>query len=109
MNTIESISNIRIGNKKLIVIYNKVKDSLSYYFKSDEDMKNYIANNMDDVFNRFVEKKSKEEYILNIASTENFGAFDDWKGMQSLLDRQLSAFMPIIQKFILYANTNCLP
>lgn len=106
MSKIKEIASICIGDKKLNVIYDKMEDSLSKYFKTDEEMKNYIDSNTDKVYSHFVAKSTNGIYVLNIASTENFGHFDSWKGMNTLLDMQLSIFMPIIQKFILYAHTD---
>lgn len=105
MEKIDKIATIYSGNKKLVIIYDKAEDSLSCYFKDDKSMKDFIINNTVEVYNRFVKKETDKVLTLNIASTENFGAFNDWKGMQNLLNRQLSIFMPIIQRFILYANT----
>ena len=105
LNMDSEIARICINNKKLVIVYDKEENSFSDFFKIDEEMQDYIINDIDEAFNHSIEKKSDELFILNIASTEDFGNFDDWKGMQSLLNRQLSIFMPIIQKFILYVNT----
>lgn len=104
MRRIEEIANICANGKILQIIYDKMEDCLSYYFNTDEEMVEYINNNIDEVFNHFVQKKAKEVYVLNIASTENFAYFTDWEGMETLLSNQLKIFMPIIQQFIFYAN-----
>ena len=46
-------------------------------------------------------------YLLNIASTINLGAFE-WKNEKELLNKQLSMFIPIINKFIVAVLTNTL-
>lgn len=105
LNMDEEIARICINSKKLVIIYDKMGNCLSSCFKTDKEMLDYINNNIDEAFKHSIEKKSDELFILNIASTENFGAFPNWKGMENLLNQQLSIFMPIIQKFIFYVNT----
>lgn len=58
---------------------------------------------------KYAIKNEGNTYYLNIASSEDYGDFD-WKGewAKSLLNKQLSIFMPIIQKIIANALTDTL-
>ena len=95
----KEISTITANGKQLRVIYSKQEQGLHLSFSSDERIREYIFRNTEEAFCESVTVDDEGTYWLNIASTEDFGAFE-WKSMPELLDKQLSIFMPIIQKFI---------
>lgn len=99
MEELEVIFKIEVKDKKLFVIYNKQKEGLYSYFSSDKNMYEYAHKNNEEAFADAIHEVDENTYILNIASTENFGAFE-WKYAKDIADRQLSIFMPIIQRFI---------
>ena len=95
----EEVATITSAGKQLKVIYSKMEQGLYLSFSSDERLADYILREPELAFCEAVIIDEKGIYWLNIASTEDFGYFD-WKGMPDLLERQLVAFTPIIQKFI---------
>lgn len=101
------ITQIAVKDKTLIVFYDKLHYGLFAKFKSDRDIENYIHNHLNSAFNDAVFKKKNSPYFLNIASTENLGAFE-WKNEKPLLDYMMGIYMPIIQKFIVDARTDSL-
>lgn len=107
MEIVGSMYEISTGKYKLIVIYNKLQGGLYSFFSSDKRMYEYIQNNLEEAFVDAIRYKGESTFILNVASTENFGAFD-WKNAEDILDRQLNLFMPIIQKFMVSALTETL-
>lgn len=102
---IKLIGQLIFGKYRLLLMYDKDLEGLHRLFTSDKKMKDYILQNIDEAFQSAV--KIQDEYVLmlNIASTENFGAFD-WKHAEGILNTQLYIFMPIIQKFIADALTD---
>ena len=105
MERVGSIYEISTGKYKLIVIYNKLQGGLYSCFSSDKRMYEYIQNNLEEAFADTIRYEGDNSFILNVASTENFGYFD-WKNAKDILDRQLHIFMPIIQKFMVDALTD---
>lgn len=107
MNITGIISKIEVANKTLVLFYDK---SQFYFSVSDNDEKTAecIKTNTDEVF-KYTIKNEEDIYYLNIASSEDYGNFD-WHGewAKNLLNKQLSTFMPIIQKFIADAITDTL-
>jgi len=93
------------GKKKLSVIYNKMYGGLHMFFSADSRMYDYIHNHTEEAFYDAIVDIENGEYVLNIASTMNFGAFE-WKSEKMLLESQLNIFMPIIQKFMFDALTD---
>lgn len=78
--------------------------------KSDDEVEKAILTHTDEVFNYAINKIDDNKFILNIASTEDFGDFD-WNGdiwSDNLLKKQLTIYMPLIQKFICGAMTGTL-
>jgi hypothetical protein len=107
MERVGSMYKISTGKYKLIVIYNKLQGGLYSCFSSDKRMYEYIQNNLEEAFVDAIKYEGNNTFILNISSTENFGAFD-WKNAKELLERQFRMFMPIIQKFMVDALTDSL-
>ncbi len=98
---------ISVGQYKLLILYDKTQDGLYQYFSSDSRMKEYISSHLSEAFLSALHYHDEGSYILNIASTEDLGAFD-WKNERGFLSRQLHIFMPIMQEFILNAITGWL-
>lgn len=101
----EEVATITSNGKQLNVIYSKMKYGLYTFFSSDEGLAEYITREPEKAFLEAVSEDDEGICWLNIASTENFGYFEHWSGMSTLLNRQLTAFMPVVQKFIEYAAT----
>jgi hypothetical protein len=95
----EIIFTVEIKDKKLHVIYNKQRYGLHSFFSSEERVERYILNHLEDALLEAVSLQEDGSYCINIASVENFGAFE-WKCAGDILHRQLSIYMPIIQKFV---------
>lgn len=74
---------------------------------SDKHMYDYIQKDVERAFINGVQKVEDKAYLLNIASTEDFGAFE-WKNAKDIIDRQLTVFMPIVQKFMVSALSKTL-
>lgn len=104
MDTSWIITQITSRDKNLIVFYDKLQYGLFNKFSSDSEVYEFINSNPEKAFEEAVFKKKEAPYFLNIASTENFGAFE-WENMRSLLKRQMTTYMPIIQKFIIDARS----
>lgn len=96
-----------VGKYRIVIIYDKEKYGLHQLFPSDDMIEKYVQSNLIDAFNNAVAIYKEGIYLLNIASVENFGAFE-WKNAKDILDKQLKIFMPIIQKFMADALTNSL-
>lgn len=107
MDTSDIMAQLTIKDKLLVVVYDKLQYGLFRYFSTDEDMKKFITEHIDEAFQRAVWKKEAEPYMLNIASTKNFSRFS-WSGEKHFLDCQLHIFMPLIRKFITDAKTDTL-
>lgn len=99
MDTSLIITQITVKDKTLVVFYNQLEYGLFNKFSSDNDIRNYISNNLKEAFEELVFKKKNSPYFLNIASVEKLGAFK-WEGNKLHLNNLLSIYMPIIQKFI---------
>ena len=67
-------------------------------------MKDYIERMLEEAFCDTIDCKGNNTFILDIASTQDFSAFER-SNMKNLIDLQLSIFMPVIQKFIIEALT----
>lgn len=107
MPTNKIITKIVVDSKQLIVLYDKQSKGLHCLFETDGELKDFIEDHLDKAFLYAVRRVTNKSYVLNIASTENFGAFE-WRTMKSLLKRQMFIFMPLIQKFIVDARTDTL-
>lgn len=99
MDTSLIITQITVKDKTLVVFYDQLEYGLFNKFSSDNDIRNYINNNLKEAFEESVFKKKNSPYFLNIASVEKLGAFK-WEGNKLHLNNLLSIYMPIIQKFI---------
>lgn len=99
------IGQLIFGRYRLIVIYDKKREGLHNLFSSDESIKDHIAHSLDRAFEAALCKHLPYIYILNIASTDNFGAFSLSKE-KDLVEKQLKLYMPIIQKFMIDALTD---
>lgn len=99
MDTSLIITQITVKDKTLVVFYDQLEYGLFSKFSSDNDIRNYISNNPKEAFEESVFKKKNSPYFLNIASVEKLGAFE-WEGNKNHLNKLLSIYMPIIQKFI---------
>lgn len=105
----EILVRVEVNNKVLSIIYDKGKEGL-HYMKSDDEVKQNILLYTNEIFNYAVTRLDDKSYILNIASTEDYGDFD-WEGdpwSNSLLRKQINIYKPLIQKFIIDAMNNSL-
>lgn len=102
---INPVGQLYFGKYRLLLLYDKRGNGLHNFFSSDERVANYIKRDIDAAFYDAIKGYSDYVYVLNIASVENFGAFE-WKNAKDILDRQLRIFMPIIQKFMVDALTD---
>jgi len=96
---------ITINGKTLFVIWDKFYDGChEMNFKNDMELHDFIVNNTEEIFSYAIKKKSDEDYILNIATIEDFSNFP-WEGewAMNLLRRQIDTFTPIIKLFMTYA------
>ena len=96
------IGQLVVRNMRLVITYDKQRQGLHHFFSTDEEIRDFIANNPKVAFSQAICVHSSDILVLNIASTENYGAFE-WEQRPELLEKQLSIFMPLIQKFIEYA------
>lgn len=101
------ITILKIKEVTLTVIYDKSYCGLHNYFSSDDRMCQFLKSNTDEVYLHSINKVDVNSYLLNIASTINLGAFE-WKNEKELLNKQLSMFTPVINKFIIAVLTNTL-
>lgn len=100
--------------KTLHIIYDKGERGLHDMVceetpEGDENIQKMIKDNLEEVFPLAICKTDEENYVLNIASVQNFGNFS-WKGKwgKEFLNQQLTAYMPIIQKFMADVTTGIL-
>jgi|GEM_PF-2214132 len=96
---------ITINNKTLFVVWDKFFSGChEMNFKDDNELRDVIVNNAEEIFPYSIEKKSDEDYILNIATIQNYSNFS-WEGewAMNLLKRQVDTFTPIIKLFMTYA------
>lgn len=107
MDTSWIVTQVTVKNKTLVVFYDQLEYGLFSKFSSDNDVKDYINNNLEEAFDSAVFKKKNAPYFLNIASVEKLGAFK-WEGNKLHLNTLLGIYMPIIQKFIADALSNSL-
>ena len=107
MDTSLIITQVTVKDKTLIVFYDQLEYGLFTKFSSDKEIKEYIDSNLEEAFSNAVFKKKNTPYFLNIASVEKLGSFE-WKDNGKHLNRMLSIYMPIIQKFIEDATTDSL-
>ena len=101
------ITTLKIKDVTLTVIYDKSYCGLHNYFSSDDRMCQFLKSNTDEAYLHSINKVDINSYLLNIASAINLGAFE-WKNEKELLNKQLSMFTPIINKFIVTVLTNTL-
>lgn len=90
---------VKVKDKTLKVVYDKRISGLHEYFSSDKRIREYIHNNTEEALYTAINCLENNNFILNIASTMDFGAFS-WKNNRVLLCDQLECFYPIINKFI---------
>lgn len=96
-----TIDVVQVGNSKLVVFYDKEYDGLWRDFASDDEIKNYIRNDIDIAFKRAV-KKEGNMYFLNVASVENFGFIpekDFLISMKELITDLMQIYQPLIERF----------
>jgi hypothetical protein len=84
-----------------------MSEGLHQLFTSDVEMKDYILQDTEKAFYSAINMQDDYVFSLNIASAEDFGAFD-LENAKDLLNKQLLIFIPIIQKFIVDALTDTL-
>jgi hypothetical protein len=106
---LSSIGQLLIGKYRLILTWSKEYNGLSCDFSTTEELENYIKDHFQEAVYRSLRKDTDYIYILDISTSEDYGDFP-WKGdwAKNLLNKQLSIFMPIIQKFIADAMTDTL-
>lgn len=104
---INPLYTITVKDIQLQVIYDKREMGLYRFFSADSRMYDYVQNSIDKAFYDAVYKVSPTEYCLNIASVEDFSTLD-LKNERAFLEGQLTIFMPIIQRFMVYALTGLL-
>lgn len=107
MDTSWIITQVTVKDKTLVVFYDQLEYGLFTKFSSDSEIKEYIDSNLEEAFSNAVFKKKITPYFLNIASVEKLGSFE-WRNNGKHLNRMLSIYMPIIQKFIEDATTDSL-
>ena len=107
MDTSWIITQVTVKDKTLVVFYDQLEYGLFCKFSSDGEVKGYIDSNLEEAFSNAVFKKKNTPYFLNIASVEKLGSFE-WKDNGKYLNRMLSIYMPIIQKFIEDATADSL-
>ena len=107
MDTSWIITQVTVKDKTLVVFYDQLEYGLFSKFYSDNEVKNYIDSDLKEAFSNAVFKKKNTPYFLNIASVEKLGSFE-WKDNGKHLNRMLSIYMPIIQKFIVDALSGSL-
>lgn len=106
---IGSIGQLLIGKYRLILTWDKEYNGLSSAFSTTDELENYIKDHFEQAVHRSLKKDTDYIYILDISTAEDYGNFpwrDGWA--KNLLNKQLSIFMPIIQKFIADAMTDTL-
>ena len=89
---------------QLHIIYDKEKMGLYQLISSNSRMNDYVHNSTEKALYDAVYEVSPNEYCLNIASTENFN-YLDLEYEAAFLESQLEIFMPLVQKFMVYALT----
>ena len=104
----EILYRVKAKDVTLYIIYDKGKWGLHELFNDDEAVLDYVCKNTQEAYEKALIKHNGYSYILNVASTEDFGAFENDIPDKSLLDYQLSIYMPLIQKFMLDALTDSL-
>lgn len=102
---IKLVGQLIFGKYRLLLIYDKKSEGLHQLFTSEAEIKDYILQDTEKAFYSAIKIQNEYVFSLNIASTEDFGAFD-WENAKELLNKQLLIFMPIIQKFIVDALTD---
>lgn len=107
MDTSWIITQVTVKDKTLVVFYDQLEYGLFTKFSSDSEVKGYIDSNLEEAFSNAVFKKKNTPYFLNIASVEKLGSFE-WNNNGEHLNRMLSIYMPIIQKFIEDATADLL-
>ena len=101
------IGQLLFGKYRIVLIYDKMQYGLHQKFMSDAYVAKYINSYTEEAFKEAVRPYKPYIYVLNIASVENFGAFS-WDKAGDLLHKQLTIYMPIIQKFMVDALTDTL-
>jgi|GEM_PF-5858528 len=107
-NEIDILYYIFTKKKVLLIIWGN--DGLGRYLPTSyaygKNLKEYIKNNVESIYKKFVIEIASDIYILDISSDECLGAFSwdsgGWKA-KYLIKKQLETFLPIIQKFIVDA------
>lgn len=109
MKTIEKyelLYKVEARDNILYLVYNKSRWGLCDMFKTDDLVGNYIHNSISEAYDSAVKKIGNKEWLLNIASTEDYGAFKDDIPDKNILEYQLSVYMPLIQKFMVDVLTD---
>lgn len=109
------IAEIKVDNKTLFLFYDKTLLGLSTWLeyskhiRINKDMYNFIhQQNAEQLAAQWICKSGENEYALNIASVEDYGYFSFRKGGEHLLNTMLTIFNPIINWFIIWAQTGVL-
>lgn len=101
----DTISTINVKNFTLLVCYGS-----EYGIDQDNStIQEAIESNIEEAFNSMIKKLDDKSYFLEIKPNIKYGNFpwrDGWS--KNLLNKQLSIYMPLIQKFIADAMTDTL-
>lgn len=106
----EELFTIEVNGKKLTVYFGyqgEDYENLNGGFRSDKEVAKFISDDLDMAYRYAIGVHEKDSFLLDIDTIECFGNFsweDGWP--KSLLNQQLTTYMPIIQKFIADAVTN---
>lgn len=96
------ISEIAVKDKKLLVYWEQTGGGL-FNVVPDDKVKPFVCQNTDIAFNLSIHKDDENTYELNIANAKNlYGYRFKWEDefAKEMLNKQLEAYFPIIQKFI---------
>lgn len=96
------VARIEVKSKILLVVYNKFLWGLFRKLHSDKEIYDYIQEDSNIAYREVIQKDKNGYYILNIASVDDFCAFEVVP--ESLLEEQLRIYSPIIQAFIVDAH-----
>lgn len=100
------IGQLIFGKYRLVLTYNYPFALSGLSFSSIDEQRNYINNNIDDVFVNYVQKYDDYIFTLNISSTFASICPSRQDELKYHFDVCLSLFSPIIQKFMVDALTD---
>lgn len=97
------IASIKVKSFTLLVCFG----SENYIDKDNSIIQDAIKSDIDEAFDSFIRKIDDKTYYIEIKPNVQYGNFpweDGWA--KDLLNKQLTIYMPLIQKFISDAMTN---